>query len=81
MQRGAAEPLGIGLLGGLAGLLAMRYTMKATRRFVSAPHPLTPRDHPSMSLVGRNHREGEPATEALASAGFTLAGKMPALHA
>lgn len=72
------QHLGLGLAGGIAGLFAMNTLMRATKRLVSEPDPLTPRDKRSMSLVGINHEDDEPATEALARITYQkITGRRP----
>lgn len=73
-----AQNLGLGLAGGVAGVLAMNLLMKATKRLVREPDPLTPRDKRSMSLVGINHEPDESATQAVARITYRkLTGRRP----
>lgn len=67
----------VGILGGIAGLTAMGWAMKASQRLLpsagdqeeQAGDPVRTagptKDGESMSLVGKHYRDGEPATGAL----------------
>jgi hypothetical protein len=74
--------LGYGLIGGAAGLLAMELVKRVTAPLVKdrAPRPtgddLTARS--SMSVLGRQHRPDESATDALARIAYeNLVGRAP----
>lgn len=54
-----------GMIGGAAGTAAMDFYMKAIRKAAGGrKSPGQPKEH-DVSLIGRKHQEGEPATAAL----------------
>jgi hypothetical protein len=74
--------LGYGLLGGAAGLLAMELVKRVAAPLVKdrarRPTGGDPTDRDSMSVVGRQHRPDESATDALGRIAYeNLVGRAP----
>jgi hypothetical protein len=78
VRRGAGSLAG--LAGGVAGLIAMRYVMKAAARFVPEPKGRGFGSAPQhdVSVIGRHHREGEASTAAIGRMAYTrITGREP----
>lgn len=77
-RRGAGSLAGV--VGGVAGLIAMRYVMKAASRFVpeSKDRGFGSAPQHDVSVIGRHHRDGEASTAAIGRMAYSrVTGREP----